>query len=116
MFTFPVFKILLLEYRSVLPPIQQYSGSRRLKVPVKCQKKIRTLLKLLEKLSTDRPTTFRMVFIFFDFVLNLSLPEILKSLIFSMPLVLQDLNINKWRKTRATPIKRHAIRKLIKCF
>ena len=49
MFTLTVFEILQFEVRSVLSPAQQSTGSERVKLPVKNQKNIRNLFKVLEK-------------------------------------------------------------------
>ena len=45
--------------------------------------------------------------------LTLSVPEILKNLIFEIPIITRTLNINNLRTTSAKSINLHTIRKLV---
>ena len=54
-----------------------------------------------------------MVFNFFLFCLTLSVPEKLKTWIFEIPVITQDLNINNLRTTSAKSININTIRKLL---
>ena len=54
-----------------------------------------------------------MVFKFFLFCLNLSVPEKLKNSIFEMPIITQILNTNNLKNISATSINLHTIRKLV---
>ena len=113
MFTLTVFEILQFEVRSVLSPAQQSTGSERVKLPVKNQKNIRNLFKVLEKWLIYKLRRFWMVFKFFWFCVTLSVPQKIKNSIFEMPIILQTLNINNLRTTSAKSINLHTIRKLI---
>ena len=113
MFTLTVFEILQFEVRSVLSPAQQSTGSERVKLPVKNQKNIRNLFKVLEKWLIYKLRRFWMVFKFFWFCVTLSVPQKIKNSIFEMPVILQTLNINNLRTTSAKSINLHTIRKLI---
>ena len=113
MFTLTVFEILQSEVRSVLSPTQQGTGSERVKLPVKNQKNIRNLFKVLEKWLIYKLRRFWMVCNFFWFCVTLSVPQKIKNSIFEMPIILQTLNINNLRTTSAKSINLHTIRKLI---
>ena len=113
MFTLTVFEILQSEVRSVLSPTQQGTGSERVKLPVKNQKNIRNLFKVLEKWLIYKLRRFWMVCNFFWFCVTLSVPLKIKNSIFEMPIILQTLNINNLRTTSAKSINLHTIRKLI---
>ena len=54
-----------------------------------------------------------MVFNFFLFCLNLSVPEKLKNSILEMPIITQILNSNNLKNISATSITLHTIRKLV---
>ena len=113
MFTLTVFEILQFEVRSVLSPAQQGTGSERVKLPVKNQKNICNLFKVLEKWLIYKLRRFWMVCNFFWFCVTLSVPQKIKNSIFEMPIILQTLNINNLRTTSAKSINLHTIRKLI---
>ena len=113
MFTLTVFEILQSEVRSVLSPTQQGTGSERVKLPVKNQKNIRNLFKVLEKWLIYKLRRFWMVCNFFWFCVTLSVPQKIKNSIFEMPIILQTLNISNLRTTSAKSINLHTIRKLI---
>ena len=113
MFTLTVFEILQSEVRSVLSPTQQGTGSERVKLPVKNQKNIRNLFKVLEKWLIYKLRRFWMVCNFFWFCVTLSVPQKIKNSIFEMPIILQTLNINNLRTTSAKSINLHTIRKLV---
>ena len=113
MFSLTVFKILLLEVGSLLGHAQWFPGSKRIKFSVKNQKNLWYLLQLLEKWLPYKLSRFWMVFNFFLFCLTLSVPEKLKTWIFEIPVITQDLNINNLRTTSAKSININTIRKLL---
>ena len=114
MFTTTIFEMLLFVGKTVLSPTQRDTGSERVNVPVKNQKNLQILLKLLEKWLAYKLMKFWVVFHCFWFYLTLSLPKKLEKLICEMPVVPQTLNINNMRTTNAKSISLHTIRKLIK--
>ena len=70
-------------------------------------------MKLVENWLTYKLKRFWMVFNFFWFCLTLSVPENLKTWIFEIPVITQDLNINNLRTTSAKSINLNTIRKLL---
>ena len=70
-------------------------------------------MRLVKNWLTYKLKRFWMVLIFFWFCLTLSVPEKLKTWIFEIPVITQDLNINNLRTTSAKSINLNTIRKLL---
>ena len=81
-FSFTALEILLSEGRLVLSTIQLGTGSERVKVSVKNQNNIRSLLKLLGKWLTYKLRRVLNGFFYFWFCLTVLVPEKLKKLDF----------------------------------
>ena len=114
MFVLTVLEILLFKSRLLFLPTQWSTGSKTVKASVTKQKYIWNLLRLVENWLTYKLKRFGwMVFNFFLFCLTLSVPEKLKTWIFEIPVITQDLNINNLRTTSAKSININTIRKLL---
>ena len=113
MFTVTVFEILLFEGRSALWPAHRVTGSKRVKISVKNQKKVGLLLELFEKWLSYKLRRFWMVLNIFLILLDPFSTGKIEKLDFWDSSNFITLNINNYRTTSEKSINLDVIRKLI---
>ena len=113
MFTVTVFEILLFEGRSALWPAHRVTGSKRVKISVKNQKKVGLLLELFEKWLSYKLRRFWMVLNIFLILLDPFSTGKIEKLDFWDSSNSITLNINNYRTTSEKSINLDVIRKLI---